>query len=109
MREPSEMATVTIYTLRGCMHCFRARRRLRRHGVDFEEIKAGRDVERARAELRARFGGAGTFPQIVIGDRHIGGADQLVALDKSGELDALLRASPPPPRRVSAGRGSAGG
>ncbi len=84
------MVEVTIYTLPGCLHCFRARRRLRRRGVDFEEIKAGRDVEGARADLRARFG-AGTFPQIVIGDRHIGGADQLVALAKSGELDALLR------------------
>ena len=85
------MAEATIYTLRGCLHCFRARRRLRRKGVDFEEIKVGRDIERARADLQARFG-ADTFPQIVIGDRHVGGADQLVALDKSGELDALLRA-----------------
>jgi glutaredoxin 3 len=84
------MANVTIYTLRGCPHCFRARRRLRRKGVDFEEIKAGRDVAGARADLRSRFG-ADTFPQIVIGERHVGGADQLVALDRSGELDALLR------------------
>jgi glutaredoxin 3 len=83
------MPKVTIYTMRGCVHCFRARRRLRRHGVAFDEIKTTRDIESARADLRARFG-AGTFPQIVIGDRHIGGADQLVALDKSGELDALL-------------------
>jgi glutaredoxin 3 len=85
------MPKVTIYTMRGCPHCFRARRRLRRKGVDFEEIKAGRDIESARADLRARFG-ASTFPQIVIGERHVGGADQLVALDKSGELDALLHA-----------------
>jgi glutaredoxin 3 len=84
------MAPVTIYTLRGCVHCFRARRRLRGKGVAFHEIKTRRDIEAARADLRARFG-AGTFPQIVIGERHVGGADQLVALDKSGELDALLR------------------
>jgi glutaredoxin 3 len=87
--ETVHMPKVTIYTLRGCVHCVRARRRLRRHGVDFDEIKTGRGIERARADLRARFG-VGTFPQIVIGDRHIGGADQLVALDRSGELDALL-------------------
>ena len=65
--------------------------RIRDEVFDIDEIKAGRDIESARADLRARFG-AGTFPQIVIGDRHVGGADQLVALDKSGELDQLLRA-----------------
>jgi glutaredoxin 3 len=89
------MPKVTIYTLRGCVHCFRARRRLRRKGVEFEEIKTVSAVASARADLRSRFG-AGTFPQIVIGDRHIGGADQLLALDKSGELDALLAGDPPP-------------
>lgn len=83
------MVKVIVYTLPGCVHCFRATRRLRRKGIVFEEIKAGRDVAGVRADLRARFG-AGTFPQIVIGDRHIGGADQLVALDKSGELGDLL-------------------
>jgi glutaredoxin 3 len=88
---PFTMAKVTIYTMRGCVHCFRARRRLRRKGADVDEIKTSRDIKRARADLRARFG-AGTFPQIVIGDRHVGGADQLVALDRSGELDTLLDA-----------------
>src|ERR1700710_3117473 len=88
------MPKVTIYTLRGCVHCFRARRRLRRRGVQREETKPARDVASARADLRSRFG-AGTFPQIVIGERHIGGADQLVALDRSGELDALLAADTP--------------
>jgi glutaredoxin 3 len=96
------MPKVTIYTLRGCVHCFRARRRLRRHGVEFDEIKTKGDIQRARADLRARFG-AGTFPQIVIGDRHIGGADQLVALDRSGELDALLFAGDNPDARTGKG------
>lgn len=86
----SDAAKVTVYTKRRCPHCVRARRRLRRKNVEFEEIRAGSDVEGARLDLRARFG-SDTFPQIVIGERHIGGADQLVALEKSGELRALLR------------------
>ncbi len=83
------MAEVTIYTKPLCPHCFRALRRLRRHGATIHEIRTAKDIERMRAELRERFG-AGTFPQIVIGERHIGGADDLVKLDKSGELARLL-------------------
>jgi len=78
-----------VYTLRFCRHSIRAKWRLRRRGVAFREIRTHRDVARARAELRDRFG-ADTFPQIVIGDRHIGGADELVQLDRSGELARLL-------------------
>lgn len=85
------VAEVTLYTKPMCPHCFRARRRLRRRGATIHEIGTGEDVEAARAELRARFG-ADTFPQIVIGERHIGGADDLVRLDRSGELARLLAA-----------------
>lgn len=83
------MAEVTLYTKPLCRHSFRARRRLRRRGATIHEIRTGADVDRMRAELRDRFG-AETFPQIVIGERHIGGADDLVRLDKSGELARLL-------------------
>ena len=58
-------------------------------GATIHEIGAAGDIDRMRAELRDRFG-AETFPQIVIGERHIGGAVDLVRLDKSGELARLL-------------------
>ncbi len=83
------MADVTLYTKPMCRHSFRARRRLRRRGATIHEIRIAGDIDRMRAELRDRFG-AETFPQIVIGERHIGGADDLVRLDKSGELARLL-------------------
>jgi glutaredoxin 3 len=83
------MAEVTLYTKLRCRHCFRARRRLRRRGATIHEIRTVEDIDRMRAELRDRFG-AETFPQIVIGERHIGGAGDLVRLDKSGQLARLL-------------------
>ena len=83
------MAEVILYTKPMCRHCFRARRRLRRHGATIHEIQTAEDIDRMRAELRDRFG-AETFPQIVIGERHIGGAGDLVRLDKTGELARLL-------------------
>ncbi|MBE2319614.1 glutaredoxin 3 [Solirubrobacter sp. CPCC 204708] len=85
------MAPVTLYTKPMCPHCFRARRRLRRHGAVIHEIGAADDVAGMRAQLRDRFG-ADTFPQIVIGEHHIGGADDLVRLDRSGELARRLAA-----------------
>ena len=85
------MAEVTLYTKPGCRHCFRARRRLRRHGATIHEISTTENIDRMRSEFRDRFG-TETFPQIIIGERHIGGADDLVRLDKSGELARLLAA-----------------
>ena len=72
------MVEVTIYTKPLCPHCFRAKRRLRRRGATINEIRATTDIQRARDELRARFG-LETFPQIVICGRYIGGADALVS------------------------------
>jgi glutaredoxin 3 len=62
---------------------------LRRHGATIHEIRTAKDIDRMRSELRDRFG-AETFPQIVIGERHIGGAEDLLKLDRSGELARLL-------------------
>ena len=86
------MAKVTIYTRMMCPYCTRALNLLRQKGVDFEEIDAGMDPERKR-EMVSRSGGARTFPQIFIGDVHVGGCDEMMALERRGELDPLLAAS----------------
>ena len=83
------MARMEIYTIPLCPHCWRAKRLLRRKGVPFQEISLLRGAER-RAEMLARSGGRHTLPQIFLGERHIGGADDLFALEASGELDRLL-------------------
>lgn len=80
---------VTIYTRQFCPYCTRAVALLRRKGVAFEEIDAGMDMARRR-EMIARAGGASTYPQIFIGDTHIGGCDDMHALDRAGRLDPLL-------------------
>jgi glutaredoxin 3 len=85
------MAHVTIYTRPFCGFCARAMALLTQKGADFEEIEAGMDAAR-RKEMTERSGGGTTFPQIFIGDRHIGGCDELMALDRGGKLDALLGA-----------------
>jgi glutaredoxin 3 len=82
------MATVTMYATSWCPYCDRARRLLAQKGVAFEEI----DVESApekRAEMQNR-SGRRSVPQIFIGDRHVGGSDDLQALEVAGKLDALL-------------------
>jgi glutaredoxin 3 len=79
---------VTMYTTSWCPYCDRARRLLASKGVSFEEF----DVEAApqkRAEMHSR-SGRRTVPQIFIGDQHVGGSDDLQALEASGRLDALL-------------------
>lgn len=85
------MAKVTIFTRGFCPFCSRAVSLLKKKQVAFDEIDAGMDPEK-KAEMVARSGGARTFPQIFIGDRHIGGCDDMMALEKRGELDALLAA-----------------
>ncbi len=81
-------AAVTLYTTSWCPYCERARRLLAGKGVGFEDI----DVESApekRAEMRNR-SGRSSVPQIFIGDQHVGGCDDLYALEQAGKLDALL-------------------
>lgn len=86
------MAKVTIYTRAFCPYCFRALRLLKNKGADFTEIDAGMDAEK-RAEMLSRSNGGRTYPQIFVGDIHIGGFDDMNALDKRGELDKLLAAA----------------
>lgn len=84
------MASVTIYTRPLCGYCARALALLRDKGARIEEIEAGFDPQ-LRKEMIARSGRT-TYPQIFIGDRHVGGCDDLLALDRAGGLDPLLAA-----------------
>lgn len=83
------MANVTIYTTGLCGFCYRAKALLEAKGVAFEEIDVTFNPKK-RAEMRAKAGGNNSVPQIWIGERHVGGSDDLFALESSGELDALL-------------------
>lgn len=85
------MARVEIYTKTGCPFCARAKATLDAKGAAYEETVAAGDPK-LRAAMNARANGRDTFPQIFIDDRHIGGSDDLAALDSSGELDRLLAA-----------------
>lgn len=83
------MAKVELYTTMFCPYCARARGLLQKKGVGFDEIDVMGDDEK-RNEMIARSGGRRTVPQIFIDGRHIGGSDELVALDREGKLDPLL-------------------
>lgn len=85
------MAKVVIYTKPGCPYCIRALSLLERKGADIEDIVASNDPDK-KAEMVQRSGGRMTFPQIFIGDTHVGGSDDLHALDARGGLDQLLAA-----------------
>lgn len=83
------MTNVTIYTTMLCPYCFRAKALLEQKGIAYEEIDVGMDADK-RAEMEERANGGYTVPQIFIGESHIGGSDELVALEAAGELDQLL-------------------
>ena len=86
------MPPVTIYTKPFCPYCSRALKLLRDKAVKFDEIDdAAFDANKKRAMV-SRTGGGSTFPQIFIGERHVGGCDDLMALERGGELDKLLAA-----------------
>lgn len=85
------MSDVVLYTKPGCPYCISAMMLLKKKGVDYQEIVASNDPQ-LKAEMTAKSGGRATFPQIFIGERHIGGSDDLHALDARGELDTLLEA-----------------
>jgi glutaredoxin 3 len=80
---------VVMYATDWCPYCSRARALLESKGVTFKEIDVD-VVAGARAEMRAR-GGGDTVPQIFIGEKAVGGCDQLHALEAAGSLDPLLK------------------
>ena len=85
------MAHVTIYTRPYCPYCSAALDLLERKGADFTEIVANSDPEKRR-EMLARSNGRATYPQIFVGETHVGGYDDMAALERKGELDRLLTA-----------------
>ncbi|KGE03897.1 glutaredoxin 3 [Pseudohaliea rubra] len=85
---------VTVYSTRFCPYCIAARRLLTGKGVTFEEIAVDGNAA-LRAEMTAK-AGRHTVPQIWVGEQHVGGFDELAALDRAGRLDALLGLSTPP-------------
>ncbi|OYU69404.1 MAG: glutaredoxin 3 [Alphaproteobacteria bacterium PA2] len=85
------MAQVTIYTKPFCPFCIRAVSLLEKKGVAFDEISAAFDAEK-KAEMLERSGGRATYPQIFIGETHVGGCDDMMALEQAGKLDPLLAA-----------------
>ena len=83
------MTSVEIYTTPLCGYCHAAKRLLARKGVAFTEIDLSVEPGR-RGEMLARAGGRRTVPQIFVGEVHVGGCDDLHALERAGKLDALL-------------------
>jgi len=83
------MASIEIYTTPYCPYCIAAKELLRRKGVEFVEIDVAGD-RALRARMVERAGGRMTVPQIFIGKTHVGGCDDLYALDDAGGLDPLL-------------------
>ena len=85
------MLRVEIYTTPWCPYCTAAKRLLAKKGVSFEETDVSGDmIERRKMMTRAQ--GRHTVPQIFIGGKHVGGSDDLHALDRAGRLDAMLEA-----------------
>lgn len=85
------MPHVEIYTKMFCPYCARAKKLLDDKGVDYNEYEISAGGEK-RHEMLSRANGRTTVPQIFIGDRHVGGSDDLAALEREGKLDALLAA-----------------
>ena len=85
------MPSVVIYTRQFCGYCSAAKKLLDTKGAAYEEHDATSAPD-VRQEMIKRANGRNTFPQIFINDRHVGGCDDLQALERAGELDALLAA-----------------
>jgi glutaredoxin 3 len=85
------MASVEVYTTPYCPYCVSAKDLLRRKGVEFIEINVAGDRD-LRSRMIERSGGRLTVPQIFIDDTHVGGCDDLYALEEQGKLDAMLAA-----------------
>ena len=85
------MPPITIYTKASCPYCHAAKALLRKKNAPFEEISVDGDRD-AQAAIAAKAGGRWTVPQIFIGERHVGGSDDIHSLDAAGGLDPLLAA-----------------
>ena len=83
------MPPIVVYTKSTCPYCHAAKDLLRRKGADFKEISVDGDYA-GQAAMAAKAGGRSTVPQIFIGPTHVGGCDDLYALDRAGRLDPLL-------------------
>lgn len=86
------MTDIVIYTTFMCGYCARAKALLDKKGQTYTEIDVSYDAAK-REEMTAKAGGARSVPQIWINGQHIGGSDDLHALDRAGKLDALLQAA----------------
>jgi len=86
-----DMATVEVYSGAFCPYCIRAKALLKKKGLDFVEYNVQSEPDK-RDEMLSRSGGARTVPQIFINNRHVGGCDELYALERRKELDAWLKA-----------------
>jgi glutaredoxin 3 len=84
------MRPVIIYTTPICPYCVRAKELLKKKGAAFEEVDVFMDRD-ARHEMEQRSGGCRTVPQIFVGDVHVGGCDDLTALECAGRLEPLLK------------------
>jgi glutaredoxin 3 len=83
------MAQVEIYTTMLCPYCWRAKKLLEERGARIKEVDVMADGK-LRAEMRERAGGRTSVPQIFIDGRHVGGCDELYALDRAGKLEPML-------------------
>ena len=81
---------VTVYTRQFCPFCTRALDLLKTKDVEVTEIDAGMDAAKKK-EMVERSGGARTFPQIFLGDTHIGGRDDMMLLERTGKLDQMIQ------------------
>ncbi|AQX19350.1 MULTISPECIES: glutaredoxin 3 [Bartonella] len=84
------MKEITLYTRPGCPYCTKARALFDKKGVKYTDIDASTSL---RQQMVQRANGRNTFPQIFIGDYHVGGCDDLYALDAEGKLDCLLKSA----------------
>ncbi len=82
---------VVLYSTRFCPYCVRAKALFKKKGIEFKDISVDSNAE-LRREMMAK-SGRHTVPQIWIGEQHVGGCDELFALDKQGKLDSLLELS----------------
>ena len=84
------MSKVVIYTGPSCPYCIAAKTLLKNKNVSFEEINLGEQPDKMN-EMLQKSGGRRTVPQIFIGETHVGGSDELHALEKAGKLNSLLK------------------